>query len=515
MIRIRKTGLRSLRTSVIFLIAIVITPIASLFLLRLFVVTDVICSEYNDVIKKIKSGKYENIPHLANIKEGIKLVRDIFCSFFKPMEWKTYVLNKKTGDLIEDGYSKTWNRENSPSEYSLKTCYYFLTNNKMIGKELDDYSKNEDLFLPNKDRVPADCVKREKDWKTDFKYYSGKLLDKIQQIVKEQGEQPIIYFPYNSKGELLDILQNRSQWELIAYLNTIISLEEGDYALALEWIKEYVQFLILLDEGSSYIFFYSKYILELINCLPFYYPFPEYFYEELIDFIIRLKNKYETRNFWRTIWFELFEVENRYTDLDMNTVSLIKNWYKSGEKFGTLLSRRKAYKGLSRIVAKYRPILESATWEDAEEAVFYKRGKLVSFFDSVEQHANQYKFTPTIYYDQRIGIPVQYTIPTLEHTKNIIYYRHLQLSYFYATITRVALEYYHSCYGVYPESLENCLRDYLKEEEITWINDSLDIFFYEDKYIIFCYPMPKHVKATLPKKHRFYNVNIVLPFHLY
>jgi len=515
MILKRKTGLRSLRASIILFMIVIASPVVVVGLLVPFIVLPSICPEYEDVIKEIKLGKYENIPNLANIKEGIELVERIFCSFFKPMEWKTYILDKKTGDLIEDRYSKTWNREIFPSVYSLMTCYYFLTNNKMIGKELDAYSKHEDLFLPNKNNIPADCVKREKDWKTDFKYYSGKLLHKIQQIVKEQGEQPIIYFPYNSKGEPLDILENRTQWKLIVYLNTIISLEERDYALALEWIEKYGQFLVLLDEGSSYSFFHSRYILELINSLPFNYPFPEYFYEELIDFLIRLKNKYETINFWRTIWFNLFEVEDKYTDLDMNTVSLIKNWYKSGEKFGTLLNRRKAYKSLSRIVAKYRPVLESATWEDGEEAVFYKRGKLVPFYDSVEKHANQYKFTPTVYYDQRIGIPVEYTIPTLEQTKHIVYYNYLWLSYFYATITRVALEYYHSCYGDFPEALEDCLRNYLTEEEIAWINDSVDIFFYEDKYIIHSYPMPKHVKATLPKRHRFYKTRIVLPFEWY
>jgi len=510
MIRIRKAGLRSLQASVILFIAIVITPIVSLFLLRLFVVPEVICTEYNDVIKEIKSGKYENIPNLENIREAEKLVKGIFCSFFQSMEWKTYIPDKwEKGSITYRYYEGMWKKGTSPPEDFLMRYYNFLTNNNQIGEELDAYSKHEDLFLPNKNNIPADCVKREKDWKTDFKYYSGKLLDKIQQIVNEQGEQPITYFPYDSNGKMNHILGNKIKLDLIVYLNIMMNLEEGDYALALEWIKEYGQFLILLDEGSSLFLNSVPYVLNLISFFPFYKTFPDYFYEELIDLLIKIKNKYESTSFWKEFWFELFMIEEQYAETVKNKISSIGR-YRLDYELKVLYYNRQAYKSLASIVEKYRPILESATWEDAEEAVFYKRGELVSFFDSVKQHAIKYdKLIPINEYDSNPGTP------SLGGIKYHVFYHHLWLSYSYASIVRVMLEYYRSCYGDFPESLEDCFEDYLTEKEINWINDSLNILFYENSYVIHCFAMPKHLIAKLPEKPgKLYSAHI-FPFALY
>lgn len=499
----KKKGLRTLRSSVVLFVVIFITPMVLMVLLLPFITPPPIYPEYINIIKEIETGK--NVVNLLDINEGMRLVDNLFCGFFQPMQWKVYVSEPGTRD-IKPG--KTF----SPSEFLLLPCYCFLTDRQLIEEELESYKTYGDLYFPNKDRVLSDCIKWEKEWENSFKCHSEKLLEIIQQIVNKYKGQSFKYYPFNSKGNPQYILETRKKWDLIVYLNVILNIKDENYGMALEWIRGYSQFLELIGGGCSYFFFDHKVMLNCINLLPFYYSFPDYFYGEIIHLLISLKNNYETVDFWEMYWYELFEVEDRYAELElgMDKISLIGNRTQSlGNKFKMLFNRRKAYTSLSRIVAKYRPDLESATWKDAEDAVFYNRGKLVPYFNSVVQHANEYSYNSPHYYSQGLNIP------TLGGTKRYVYSHHLWLAYFYGSIVRVILEYYRSCYGTYPDSIKEFLGDFLKEEEIVWIDNSIDIIFYEDKYLIICYPMPKDVRAGLPREHRFFSVYISLPMEIY
>lgn len=500
MSRRKRKGLRSLRSVFVLFVTILLIIVAFLLFVKIYLTFSPICPEYNKMVKVALSDKNGYV----YFERASDIAKKISCGFFGTMRWYYYTQKE------EGGFE---NKENIHywmgfSEGRFLIFYKLLVMNRAISGEFDSYSKDNGLLFSSLEEVIAlrkesldknpyifrfkgdnlkDCIPPENDWKSDFLNNSKEVIHNLK-IAKEKD----YFIFYNKDSTTYETWVDPYNCILLNILvNSLINLEERNYNEVLDWLETSGQVLLHLD--FDYIMF--RYLKDVIETIASYPSLPDSFYNDLICYLLTIKDEISSREFSEILQKELFYLEDyfkRSRDFqDEDEYRLNHSFFEyAKETSKNLFYHNLAYIMLSRCLEKYRPVLESASWTDVENAVFYSKGKLCKAVKDIENVCSNNK--KRIHY-----------FPLTELCSDMLIVNNTILSYTYKSILIVLLEQYHAQCGIYPDSIEKVIDNYFSEEEIDWMNEHIELGLSPEYYEIRHYSIPKQVmKLDKSKRQR-------------
>ncbi len=281
----------------------------------------------------------------------------------------------------------------------------------------------------------------------------------------------------------------------ITLVNILLLLERGDYDGALDWIDTINEYVI---HNQMYGSLYQHAIFEIVIISPFAEPI----YDDLLCRLMQLKETFKSYEFKR-----FYQSQTFFTEESFISEYIQYSEYPFYECMSKRISLFQVYKRISKSLKNKKNILESATWEDIENGVLYNKGKIYNVLQSFESEIPWTKTKLDNYTD--FGNGIRGLPDSSLRTRNRC------LSYIYRLILILLLEQHLSKNGVYPDNIDNILKNYFSEEEREWIDNYLDIFISPNKYYIDIYAYPKKPKKgfnpliyNTPGIIRYSNINL-------
>lgn len=498
MLQRKRKGLRSLRSVFVLFITILLVTVVFLLFVKIYLTFPPICSEYNKMVEIALSDKNGYV----YFERASDIAKKISCGFFGTMRWYYYTQKEEGG--FEDKESITYKMGLSEGYFLM--FYKLSVMDGTISGEFDSYSKDKGLFFSSLEEVIElrkkyigndrylpfymdydwkDCILPENDWKSDFLNNSKEVIHNLK-LAKEKD----CFIFYNKNSTIYESWVDPYNCILLNILvNSLINLEEGNYNEVLDWLETSGQVLLHLD--FDYIM--VRYLMDVIKTIASYPSLPDSFYNDLICYLLTIKDEIYSRKFSEILQKGLFYLEDyfkRSQDFqDENEYRYNHSFFEHAKETSKkYLYYNLAYISLSRCLEKYRPVLESASWTDIENAAFYDKGKLRKAVKDIENVCS--------YNKKRI-----HNFPLTELCGNILITNNTILSYTYKSILIVLLEQHHAQYGRYPDSIEKVINNYFSDEEINWMNEHIELDLSPEYYEIRHYPIPKQV-MKLHKSNR-------------
>ncbi len=498
MLQRKRKGLRSLRSVFVLFITILLITVVFLLFVKIYLAFPPICPEYNEMVKVALSDKNGYI----YFEKASDIAKKISCGFFGTMRLYSYAQNEEGGFERKESIIYKMGL----SESTLLMFYRLLVTDGTILGEFDSYSKDNGLLFSSLEEVIElrkkyigngrylpfymnynwkDCILPGNDWKSDFLYNSKKVIHNLK-LAKERD----CFIFYNKVSTAYESWADPYNCILLNILvNSLINLEEENYNEVLDWLETSGQVLLHID--FDYIM--VRYLIDVIKTIASYPSLPDSFYNDLICYLLTIKDGIYSRKFSEILQKELFYLEDyfkRSQDFqDENEYRYNHSFFeRTKETSKKYLYYNLAYISLSRCLGKYRPVLESASWTDIENAAFYDKGKLRKAVKDIENVCS--------YNKKRI-----HNFPLTELCGNILITNNTILSYTYKSILIVLLEQHHAQYGRYPDSIEKVIDNYFSDEEINWMNEHIELDLSPEYYEIRHYSIPKQV-MKLHKSNR-------------
>lgn len=459
MFKSKKRGLRSFRKTVILFVIILIIPLIILFIAKTFFAVPPIFPEYQDWIKKAKSDENGYL-----FFEGAEnIAKRMYCGYFS-MTIKNLIPDNPDKYLFSKNIFKL---EKWPPEMYLRIFKFLIKENLFI-EEINAYTQRKyPVSTPTNNREHS-CIYPETNWAEDFHRNSLGVLGNIKRANEKDFFLPYVSHPYTPYS-IFD-----SNITLIELVNVLMLLHKGDYQDALNWIDTMNQLALHIEpiyqEESSPI----GQQLSVLNMLTLYPSLPDVFYDDLLCRLLEIKDKINKLEFKTVYQYALFYFENsfvrRQAQLQYSPPHIL---------IPRSISLFFAYNEISRALDKQREVIETSTWKDIEDAVFYNRGKLHTAITAIKSSIGR-SFADTGDY---------WMFWSGEKYRNILLKYNYSKCSVYGSILTVLLEKHFKQNGLYPLDLD--LKEYFSEEELLWMDEYLDIYISPEKYYIDYYPIPK------------------------
>ncbi len=458
MFRQKKKGLRSLRNTVILLTIILLFPLIILFLAKVYFTAPPIFPEYQEWVSKANTK--DNGYFYFSVAD--KIAKRIFCGFFSSMLWNVQMPDSP--DTYR--YTKNEYKVEKWDAYTYLYFYDFLIKENLFTPEVESYAKGkypisqlQGVFM---ERI---CIFPRGNWVRDILSSSREVLNDIQTATHPDFSFFLTYDNIDSQGG--ETIPFSTEMRLIELVNILLYLQKGDYKEAIEWIKSFNKVCMIPDTFWMKPMFQFL-VLEMVSKSSLAEPI----LDDLICYMMELKDSFRSMEVKTIYRYELFNLEDTFNESQ-------KRYLQSPPQIGIpkVISLFFAYNHISRSLDKNRDAFENATWEDLENAIVHKKGKLYEAINAIQSENREMRrieMDVSIYRDFRTGEVFQKILRNYNYV----------LCHAYRALFTTILKKYYIEHGVYPDSIDKILTTYFSEDEHEWFKKHVDFYLSPDYYYI-------------------------------
>lgn len=472
MFKLKKRGLRSIRSAIIIVGAIFLLPLVLTIVVSKYFSAEPIYAKYDEILEISKSGDNGYI----YLKSADTISKRIYGNFinmplikYKPSDIKgrRYLFNygdprftspERVHFFFLQGIYKDYIKAGRLTEFLANAPLPNTDIAKAKPKSSDPSSEKETETYPQISR------RDKRLWKSEFQKVSEEVLVNIK---KANNSTYLIKYPFEQKQPYpVDISLS---WEVItvATINCIISIESGEYEKALDWLESITELALRCYENSLSSDSLIDTLRVVYGNLLVSNRIPEWFYSETLCMLMKAKERVSSLPFSSKFELILLMLEDSFRnpgeDSRMNRV----------ERVWTIFAN---YKVMSQLLEKNKHLFINASWDDIEASASNKIRGVIQVLKDIQS---------SVFYVYPEFIWMLSSGEAIERT---LFCRNTTLSMIYSTMAYSLAKQHWSKTGAFPNSLQSIFNSVLPEEEIKWFESRSVAIFEPYRISIRIYP---------------------------